>query len=94
MPRYVIERAIPAIGTAERETLRDAARQSNAVLAAMQAEQKPIQWEHSYVAADKTFCIYIAANETLVQEHARRSGFPATMVTEISKMIDPTTAVS
>ena len=60
----------------------------------MQAEQKHIQWEHSYVAADKTFCIYIADNEALVHEHAQRSGFPATRVTEITKMIDPTTAVS
>jgi hypothetical protein len=49
MSRYVIERDIPAIGTAEREALRDAAQHSNAVLAAMQAEQKHIQWEHSYV---------------------------------------------
>jgi cell division inhibitor SulA len=93
MSRYVIERDIPAIGTAEREALRDAAHHSNAVLAAMQAEQKHIQWEHSYVAADKTFCIYLADNEALVHEHARRSGFPATRVTEITKMIDPTTAV-
>jgi len=81
-------------GTAEREALRDAAHQSNAVLATMQAEQKHIQWEHSYVAADRTFCIYMADNEALVHEHARRSGFPATRVIEITKMIDPTTAVS
>jgi cell division inhibitor SulA len=92
MPRYVIERDIPAIGTAERQALRDAARQSNAILATMQAEHKHIQWEHSYVAQDKTFCIYIADHEALVHEHAQRSGFPATKVTAISKMIDPTTA--
>jgi len=60
----------------------------------MQAEQKHIQWEHSYVAADKTFCIYLGDNEALVHEHARRSGFPASRVTEITKMIYPTTAVS
>ena len=93
MSRFVIERDIPAIGTAEREALHDAAQHSNAVLAAMQAEQKYIQWEHSYVAADKTFCLYLADNEALVHEHARRSGFPATRVTEITKMSDPTTAV-
>jgi hypothetical protein len=92
MPRFVIERAMPAIGTAEREALRDAARQSNAVLTAMQAEQKHIQWAHSYVASDKTFCIYIADNEALVHEHARRSGFPATVVTAVRRMIDPVTA--
>jgi hypothetical protein len=62
---YAIERDIPAIGTAEREAWRDAAHHSNAVLAAMQAEQKHVQWEHSYVAADKTFCIYMADNEAL-----------------------------
>jgi hypothetical protein len=92
MPRYVIERDIPAIGTAEREALCEAAQKSNAVLAAMKAEKKHIQWEHSYVADDKTFCICIADNEALVHEHARRSGFPATVVTAVRKMIDPVTA--
>ncbi len=92
MPRYVIERDIPDIGSAERETLRDAAGKSNGVLADMKAEKKNIQWEHSYVAGNKTFCIYLADNEALIQEHAERSGFPATKVTEIRRMIDPVTA--
>ena len=92
MPRYIIERAIPDIGSAQREALRDAAQQSNSVLAAMKAENKNIQWEHSYVANDKTVCIYIADNEELIQEHAERSGFPATVVTEVRKIIDPVTA--
>ena len=92
MPRYVIERAIPDIGSAEREALRDASQKSNGVLAAMKAENKNIQWEHSYVAGDRTFCIYIADNEDLVHEHAQRSGFPATVVTPVRKMIDPVTA--
>lgn len=92
MPRYVIERDIPAIGSAEREALREAAQKSNAVLAEMKAEKKPIQWEHTYVAGDKTFCIYIADAEALIHEHAQRSGFPATKVTEVRRMIDPVTA--
>ena len=92
MPRYVIEREIPEIGSAEREALREAAKKSNSVLAAMKAEHKDVQWEHSYVAGDKTFCIYIADNEALLQEHAERSGFPATNVTEVRRMIDPVTA--
>ena len=92
MPRFVIERDIPEIGTAERDQLRDAAKQSNSVLAAMKAENKNIQWEHSYVAGDKTFCIYIADNEELIQEHSERSGFPASIVTPIGKIIDPVTA--
>ena len=60
MPRYVIQRDIPEVGSLEREALRGAAQQSNGVLAAMKAEKKNIQWEHSYVAGDKTFCIYLA----------------------------------
>ena len=92
MPRYVIERDIPAIGSAERDALRDASQQSNGVLAAMKAENKNIQWEHSYVTGDKTFCIYIADNEDLIGEHAERSGFPATKVTQVKNMIDPVTA--
>lgn len=92
MQRYVIERDIPDIGSAEREELRQASAQSNRVLAEMQSESKGIQWEHSYVAGDKTFCIYVAENAALIGEHAERSGFPATIVTEIGKVIDPTTA--
>ncbi len=92
MPRFVIERDIPKIGSAERDALRAAAQKSNGVLADMRAEKKNIQWEHSYVAGDKTFCIYLADSETLVHEHAERSGFPATVVTEVRKMIDPVTA--
>ena len=62
------------------------------VLAAMKMEQKNIQWEHSYVAGDKTFCIYIADNESLLQEHSQRSGFPITKIIEVLRIIDPVTA--
>ena len=92
MPRYMIERDIPEIGSAEREQLRGAAAQSNSVLTAMQAEGKAIQWEHSYVVQDKTFCVYLAGSPELIEEHAQRSGFPASIVSEVSKMIDPVTA--
>ncbi|MYA18613.1 MAG: DUF4242 domain-containing protein [Gammaproteobacteria bacterium] len=92
MPRYVIERDIPEIGSAERDALREASQKSNGVLAEMKAENKNIQWEHSYVAGDKTFCIYIADHESLIDEHAERSGFPASVVTKVKRMIDPVTA--
>ena len=94
MQRYVIERAIPEIGSAGRDELKAAAHQSNDVLSAMQSEGKHIQWEHSYVAGDKTFCVYVADDAALIGEHAERSGFPATIVTEIGKVIDPTTAAA
>ncbi len=51
-----------------------------------------IQWIETYVAADKTFCAYLAANDDIIRKHAEISGYPATRITEITKVIDPTTA--
>ena len=45
----------------------------------------------SFVAADKTFCVYLAKDEAIIHRHAEMSGFPATKVTPIGKTIDPTT---
>ncbi|NIR28831.1 MAG: DUF4242 domain-containing protein [Gammaproteobacteria bacterium] len=89
MRRFVIERDIPAIGQAGRKQLREASQKSNDVLAELAPD---IQWEHSYVTGDKIFCVYLAKDEEIVLEHARRSGFPATKITEVRKVIDPTTA--
>ena len=94
MPRFIIEREIPDIGSADRDALRGASEKSNSVLTEMRKNEKNILWEHSYVAGDKIFCIYQADSETLIHEHAKDSGFPATKVTPIKKVIDPITAES
>lgn len=88
MKMFMIERDLPDVGTMEREQLKEAAKKSNAVLRELGPD---IQWNHSYVAGNKTFCVYLAKDESLVHEHAERSGFPANKVTEIKRMIDPTT---
>jgi hypothetical protein len=87
--KYIIERDIPQVGSLEREQLRDAAAKSNDVLNKLAPD---IQWQESYVAADKTFCVYLAKDEAVILKHAEMSGFPATKITEVRKMIDPTTA--
>lgn len=91
MRKFIIERDIPKVGSFDREQLRAAAQKSNSVLAQLGTD---IQWVESFVAADKTFCVYLAKSEELIYRHAEISGFPATKVTEIRKMIDPTTASS
>lgn len=91
MKRFVIEREIPEIGTFGREQLRAAAAKSNEVLAELAPD---IQWVESYVAEDRTFCVYLAKDEDVIREHAKRSGFPADRITEIRKTFDPTTAAS
>jgi hypothetical protein len=90
MRRFVIEREIPEVGSFEREQLKAAAARSNEVLAQLSPD---IQWVHSYVAGDKTFCIYMAKDEGVIRKHAEISGFPANKITEVRKMIDPTTAM-
>ncbi len=89
MRKYIIERDIPQIGSAERDALRAAAQKSNEVLTSLGPD---IQWQESYVAGDKTFCVYLAKDEAVIRKHAELSGFPATKITEVRKMIDPTTA--
>jgi hypothetical protein len=89
--RFVIERDIPKVGTFERDQLRAAAAKSNEVLHQLGPD---IQWVESYVADNKTFCVYLAKDENIINEHARISGFPATKITEVKKLIDPTTAAA
>lgn len=89
--RFIIEREITKVGSLDREQLRDAAQKSNEAIAKLALD---IQWIESHVAADKTFCVYLAKDEAVIRKHAEISGFPATKITEINKVIDPTTAAS
>ena len=89
--RFIIERDIPNVGTFERDQLRGAAAKSNEVLRDLGPD---IQWIESYVADNKTFCVYLAKDEAIIRKHADISGFPATKITEVRKTIDPTTAGS
>lgn len=89
MKKYMIERDIPNVGTLKGENARQAAEKSNGVLRQLGPD---IQWMESYVTADKLFCVYLAKDEALIRRHAELSGFPATKITEIGKVFDPTTA--
>jgi hypothetical protein len=89
MKKYMIEREIPNVGSLDCGQLRQAATRSNEVLAQLGED---IQWLESFVAGDKTFCVYLAKDEALIHRHAELSGFPASKITEIGKNIDPSTA--
>lgn len=91
MRKYIIERDLPKVGTLEREQLREAAKTSNTALAKLGTD---IQWIQSYVADNKTFCVYLAKDEAIIRRHAEISGFPATKITEIRRIIDPATATT
>jgi len=87
MPKYVIEREIPGAGNLSQEELKGISQASNGVLLEMGPD---IQWVESFVTTDKIYCVYIAKNEELLKEHAKRGGFPANCISEVKNMIDPT----
>jgi hypothetical protein len=85
--RFVIERDIPGVGSNNDSGFCAAAGVSNAAIRKL---ANRIQWEHSYVAGNKMFCIYLAENEGVIREHARISGFPANTITPVVRILDPT----
>ena len=89
MPKYVIEREIPGAGSLTADALKGISQTSCGVLSNLGPQ---IQWVHSYVTANKIYCVYNAPNEEMVLEHARQGGFPANSVSQVFATIDPTTA--
>jgi hypothetical protein len=89
MPKYVIEREIPGAGNLTPDQVQAISQKSCSVLNKLGPQ---IQWLHSYVTADKIYCVYIAPNEEMVREHAKQGGFPANRISEVKLVIDPTSA--
>ncbi|KAA3449571.1 DUF4242 domain-containing protein [Mesorhizobium sp. SARCC-RB16n] len=89
MPKFVIERDMPAVGKLSASELRGAAQKSCDTLDALGPK---IQWIQSYVTDDRIYCVYYAANEGLVRQHAERSGFPADRISQVRNVIEPATA--
>ena len=89
MPKYLIERELPGAGKLTPDQLKAISQKSCGVLNNLGPQ---IQWIHSYVTGDKIYCVYRAPNETMIREHAQQGGFPANRVSEITSVIDPTTA--
>jgi hypothetical protein len=89
MPKYVIERDIPQAGNLTQQQIQAISQKSCSVLQNLGPQ---IQWVHSYVTDDTIYCVYIAPNKEMVKEHAKQGGFPASRVSEVKHMIDPTSA--
>ncbi len=89
MPKYVIEREIPGAGKLSSQEIQAISQKSCAVLSKLGPQ---IQWVESYVTGDKIYCIYISPNEEMIREHAKQGGFPANRISEVKRMIDPTSA--
>ncbi len=89
MPKFIIERELSGAGKLSTQEFQGIAQKSCSVLRNLGPQ---IQWVESYVADDKLYCVYIAPNAEIIREHARQGGFPANRISEVRRMIDPTTA--
>jgi hypothetical protein len=91
MPKYVVEREIPNAGKLSSDELRAISQKSCSVLRNLGPQ---IQWVQSYVTDNKIYCVYIAPDRKLIEEHARQGGFPADSISQVKAIIDPTTGES
>ena len=89
MPKFLIEREIPGAGNLTEAQLREVSQKSVQVLHGLGPE---IQWLHSYVTGDKVYCIYLAPDEAIIREHAKRVGIPANRISAVRRLLDPTMA--
>ena len=89
MPKFVIEREVAGAGNLTDAQLREISQKSVSVLKELGPE---IQWLHSYVTGDKVYCVYLASDEAIIQEHAKRVGIPANRVSAVRRLVDPTNA--
>ena len=89
MPKYIIERELPGAGDLGDDQVQGISQKSCQVLSELGPQ---IQWVESFVTDDKIYCVYIAPNEEMIAKHAKEGGFPANKISQVRRMIDPTTA--
>lgn len=89
MPHYLVERDLPGAGSLTADERRVTSQKSREALATLASRA---QWQHSYFAGDKVFCVFIADDEAAIQEHAERGGFPVTRIHQIDATTTPLTA--
>jgi nucleotidyltransferase/DNA polymerase involved in DNA repair len=89
MPKFVIEREVPGVGDLSEAQLREMSEKS---IAALRSLGHDIQWLHSYVTGDKVYCVYLAADESLIREHAKRAGMPANRISAVRRLLDASSA--
>ncbi|MDJ0817405.1 MAG: DUF4242 domain-containing protein [Desulfobacterales bacterium] len=89
MPKYVIERELPGAGNLGDNEVQGISQKSCSVLTELGPQ---IQWVESFVTDDKIYCVYNAPNKEMIEEHAQKGGFPANKISQVRRIIDPTSA--
>lgn len=86
MPKFVIERRFPGASKLTESEIREASLKSLEVLRELGSD---IQWIHSFITDDKIYCIYFAPDESLIEEHGRKTGLPVDRIAAVRRLVDP-----
>ena len=89
MPKYIIERELPGAGDLGDDQIQGISQKSCQVLNDLGPQ---IQWVESFVTDDKIYCVYNAPNKEMIEKHAEKGGFPANKISQVRRIIDPTSA--
>ena len=80
---FVIERPIPGVGSFPLERKQMISRRSNASIEQLGDK---IEWQHSYLTSEGTYCVYRAVDEDAIREHAKLAEAPIATVTAVEQL--------
>lgn len=81
---YMIGREIPGAGDLPQEKRDEIALGSQGTIDKI---GQGIEWDHSYVTSEGTFCVYRANDPSLIDQHAKMMGVPANPITEVEHLV-------
>jgi hypothetical protein len=80
---FVIERLIPGVGDFPLERKQMISQRSNASIDKLGDK---IEWQHSYLTSEGTYCVYRAVDEDAIREHGKLAEAPIATVTAVEQM--------
>lgn len=79
---FVIERPIPGVGFLGLDKKQKISRNSNAAIAKLGTV---IEWDHSYLTSEGTYCVYRADSPETLREHGALAGAPIGKITAVQQ---------
>lgn len=81
---YMIQRQIPGIGLAPLDRKVAVSKGSQKIIDSLDGK---VEWDHSFLTSEGTFCVYRAGDPAMIKEHARIAGIPADPITEVEHLV-------
>ena len=79
---FVIERGIPGVGNFPDKKKMAISQKSNRAIAQI---GNSIEWDHSYLTDEGTYCIYRATDENTIREHGKIAGAPIVTIYRVKE---------